>query len=234
MMTTERKAEAEALNSQFPKPLQPRSDNVHQRKLAVMRRCHALVPDKMHPAHHFPYISIQRLSNELRQFAIDEGLDIVASVDAEQMIIQLVNVDQPEQIIISRWPMVEADKAWAYSFKWALMRLFLIGDGEEGDEAEMAQRSRASTGRRAAGEGGAAPAVASAKLKRTPTGRACPDCGNGDLEIVEMATGARWIGCSNFPTCKHREPARKYVPPALTEAERQAADAAETGQEIPM
>ena len=137
--------------------------NVHARKLAVMQKCSAITPDKVHAHHGFPYISVQAISNHLRQFAVEEGLDIIASVGDLMTMIELVNVDQPDDRIVAHFPLVEDDKAWAYSIKFALIRLFLIGDGEEGDEAEMATRSGATNGsaRRATpapGPSGAAPA----------------------------------------------------------------------------
>lgn len=117
------------------------SRNVWQRKLAVMKRCGAIAPDKRHPHHGFDYVSIQTLENHLREFLVAEGLDVTATVEDGSVAIWLTNVDEPTDQIVSRWPIVADDKGWAYSVKYPLMRLFHVGDGDEGDEKEMADKS---------------------------------------------------------------------------------------------
>ncbi|MFH1635745.1 MAG: type I DNA topoisomerase [Chloroflexota bacterium] len=42
------------------------------------------------------------------------------------------------------------------------------------------------------------------KTAPEPIGRACPDCGN-DL-IIRWGRHGKFIGCSNFPACRHTEP----------------------------
>ena len=117
------------------------SRNVWQRKLAVMKRCSAIVPDKRHPHHGFEYVSIQALENHLREFLVAEGLDVTATLEDGSLVLILTNVDQPTDQIVSRWPIVAEDKGWAYTVKYPLMRTFHVGDGDEGDEKEMADRS---------------------------------------------------------------------------------------------
>lgn len=113
--------------------------NVHQRKLAVMKRCGAIVPDKDH-ALKFRYVSIQALSNHLREFCVEAGLGIDVRIVDNEVIVRLTNVDEPTDVIESTWPVMAADKGFAYSVKYPLMRTFLIGDGEENDEASMANQ----------------------------------------------------------------------------------------------
>lgn len=123
--------------------------NVHQRKLGVMKRCAAITPDSKYNGQtkdgrpiRFEYLSVQAISNHVRSFCVEEGLDIVPSISSDNLVVlELVNADDPEDKIVATWPLVPNDKAWAYSVKYALIRTFLIGDGEEGDEAEMADRS---------------------------------------------------------------------------------------------
>lgn len=117
--------------------------NAHQRKLAVMKRCAGIKPDKKHPAHHYDYVSIQNLSNLLRDYCAEEGLDPNAGFDRESgmFVLDLVNADDPSDHIPSYWPVIEGDKGWAFTTKFPLIRTFLVGDGEEADESEMAERS---------------------------------------------------------------------------------------------
>ena len=127
--------------------------NVYVRKQAVMRKCDAMKPDSQYGQEggkvHFPYLSVQYISNQLRKFGCEEGLDITCSVSGESVVVVLTNVDDPKDQITAMWPLVPNDKAWAYSMKYALIRTFLIGDGEEGDEAENATASgHAATERR--------------------------------------------------------------------------------------
>jgi hypothetical protein len=158
--------------------------NVYQRKLAIMRRCQAIAPDSQYDATskatgarvQFPYLSVQYISNELRQFCCEEGLDCTVSVVSDQVVIELTNVDEPKDRITATWPLVPNDKAWAYSVKYALIRTFLIGDGTEGDEAENAERSG---NHRATSSGaGASPSV-SAPTPSTARQAASPAYGKG-------------------------------------------------------
>lgn len=112
--------------------------NVYQRKAAVTAKVGTMVTDKVHPAHKFPYMSIQNVSNHVRQFCLDEGLDPNISIAGDVLVLELVNVDNPDERITSTWPLVPQDKAWSYTTKYALVRTFLIGDSEENDEATMA------------------------------------------------------------------------------------------------
>ncbi len=137
--TNGRGATSEA-TPEAPSPAATR--NVHQRRLAVMARCKAVVPDKEH-FQKFWYISIQALENHLREFLVAEGLDVWASFDPATPGFVTVTMACAEtgECLPTYWPVVEGDKGWAYSVKYPLMRLFHVGDGEEGDEAEMAERS---------------------------------------------------------------------------------------------
>lgn len=128
----------------------PPGRNVHQRKLAVMAKCDAITLDADYNGQtrdgrpiRFRYVSIQSVSNHLRHFCAEEGIDvnISASSDGTALVLELVNADTPSEKIVSTWPIVAGDKAWAYTTKYALVRTFLIGDGEENDEADMAARS---------------------------------------------------------------------------------------------
>jgi hypothetical protein len=138
-----------------------------------MAKCSAISPDKTHPAHGFKYVSIQTISDHLRTYCAEEGLDINLDVVEGEVILQLVNIDRPEDRIVSRWPVVPGDKGFAYSVKFPLIRTFLIGDGEENDEAVMATNSAtASQAPRPASNGnGAAPAAGT----RRPLGP-CSQC----------------------------------------------------------
>lgn len=119
--------------------------NVYKRKLAVMAKCDGIKPDAQYGQEggkvHFPYLSVQYISNQIRKFAVEEGLDVTCSVAGDLVIVVMTNVDDPKEQITATWPLVPQDKAWAYSTKYALIRTFLIGDGEEGDEAENAKAS---------------------------------------------------------------------------------------------
>jgi hypothetical protein len=111
--------------------------NVYQRKLAVMAKCKGLKLDKTHPHHGFQYISIQNLEEHLREWMIEEGLDITPTCDPTRpgfMNFPLVNVDDPTDTIDSWWPIAEDDKGWAYTVKYPQMRIFHVGDEEEAKE----------------------------------------------------------------------------------------------------
>jgi hypothetical protein len=130
--------------------------NVYERKLAVMARCKDIVPDKVHPHHKFQYNSIQQISNRLREYAVAEQLDISVDFPPEHdgyVRVRLscsggASANGPETAV-AYYPVTPDDKGLAYSTKYALIRLFLIGDGEENDEAEMADRSSAKAPQRA-------------------------------------------------------------------------------------
>jgi len=137
--------------------------NVYQRKLAVMKRCDEIVPDKVHPHHKFEYNSIQQISNRLRQYAVEEGLDIAVDFPPEHEGYARVTLTCSEMegvggVYTSRsvhfYPIAPDDKGLAYSTKYPLIRLFLIGDGEENDEAEMANKSSARPSRKPAPKSG--------------------------------------------------------------------------------
>ena len=159
--------------------------NVYQRKLAVMGRCKEISPDKTHPHHHFEYVSIQNVENHLREFCIAEGLDVTPSVENGDVVVTLTNVEKPDEQIVTRWPVVEGDKGWAYSVKYPLMRIFHVGDGEENDEKEMADKS-ARTTQRSRQE---PPAPARAETGRpTPVASAAPS--SGEIATVAVADEA--------------------------------------------
>jgi DNA topoisomerase-1 len=42
------------------------------------------------------------------------------------------------------------------------------------------------------------------------TGRTCPTCGTGDL-VIKYGRWGKFIGCTNYPECKHTEPHLEYV-----------------------
>lgn len=208
-----------------------RSRNVYQRKLAVMARCGEISPDATHAGFGFKYNSIQHVSNKLRTFAVEEGLDITTSVPDDHVLVVLTNVDVPSEQIEARWPLVPNDKAWAYSSKYALIRTFLIGDDTEGDEADNATSS-----------GQARPAAQTAPAPRPATARYegahPPTSGKGSLCVFckEMgyvsSTGLQpslWIA-SKGPMagqlqCNGRTPDGGYAnhPAHLTADEENAA-----------
>lgn len=41
-------------------------------------------------------------------------------------------------------------------------------------------------------------------IKDEPTGKKCPDCGDGDL-VIRVGRYGKFIGCTNYPECKHTE-----------------------------
>lgn len=142
--------------------------NCYQRKAAVMRKCGAIQPDKTHPAHNFKYISIQAISNHLRQYCTEEGLDVNFDVIEGEVILHLVNVDNPDDRITSRWPVIQGDKAFASTVKFPLMRTFLVGDGEEDATATSSNGS---------GDSHAAPASSTpARAPDVVKGEPCEQC----------------------------------------------------------
>ncbi len=196
--------------------------NVHQRKLAVMRRLDGLGPDKVYDGVskktgarvRFPYISIQAVSNGLRKAAVEEGLDILVQPQpsAGTITIELVNVDDPEDRIVSEWPLVPEDRAWAYSAKYALVRLFLIGDAEEGDEAELAEGSAGMVAQatpapaRQAVVAAPAPKQQSEALKQESAASVvCPKCGSGQAvrRYSSPRDGKAWFCAAGSGGCGH-------------------------------
>ena len=95
----------------------------------------------------------------------------------------------------------------AYSFarKSYLKALFHIADSDDHSAPPTAGATRA---RSAAAS---APPAANEERQRVkvletiPTGRSCPDCGDGDLVVKRLETGAAFVSCTNYPTCKHTE-----------------------------
>lgn len=172
--------------------------NVYQRKLAVMAKCDAIKPDAEHAGFHFTYNSVQHISNKLRQFAVEEGLDITTSAPDGHIRVVLTNSDDPADQIIADWPLVPQDKAWAYSSKYALVRIFLIGDGTEGDEAENAERSgngRAHVPAPVAPRPQTAVAPYPARQGDTVEGDACPYCAHEGLSSkYALATKGPYAG----------------------------------------
>ncbi|MFZ4814018.1 MAG: type I DNA topoisomerase [Phototrophicaceae bacterium] len=50
--------------------------------------------------------------------------------------------------------------------------------------------------------------IAQAKIPKHPPetmGRTCPTCGDGQLLIKYSRSGSKFVGCSNFPNCRHTE-----------------------------
>jgi hypothetical protein len=183
--------------------------NVYQRKQAVVRRCAAIVPDKKHPAHHYMYNSIQNVSNHLRAIGAEEGLDIQPSFNHELpgwLFLTFTNVDKPSEQIVSEWPVVDGDKGFAYTTKFPLIRSFLIGDGEENDESEMADRSGQQTrtppappARQPAARRPAQAQPPPSNGELDPDEKVCPKCGKpGSLK--QKANGA-WYHRSGEGGC---------------------------------
>lgn len=211
--------------------------NAHQRKLAVMRRLDALAPDKFHPHHRFSYISIQALSAAVRRACVEEGLDVVFSVTDGAVVIELVNADAPSDRIVTTWPTVDGDRGWAYGIKFPLMRLFLVGDDDEADEAEMAAASGRAATRAASSSPVGASVPSSVPPARTTGGRptagnrpitertdrSCPECGTGCLEVVTWPGKEPQLRCSDWRECRFRAPIdqlREAVPAAAGDAQR--------------
>ena len=49
-------------------------------------------------------------------------------------------------------------------------------------------------------------------MKTTTTiTKACPDCGRPLVERTNHATGEPFLGCSQYPACKHSEPLPEAV-----------------------
>ncbi|MGH7722079.1 MAG: hypothetical protein ACRENL_04480 [Candidatus Dormibacteria bacterium] len=117
---------------------------VHERKLAVMAKCGAISRDASYvvQGRKVEYVSITHLCDSLRRFCVEEGLDVISSIHDGEVTVTLVNAAAPEQTIVSTWPVVAQDRGWSYSIKYPLIRLFLVGDGEE-DDASGAQHSAA-------------------------------------------------------------------------------------------
>jgi DNA topoisomerase-1 len=42
-------------------------------------------------------------------------------------------------------------------------------------------------------------------VQEEPIGRQCPACGDGDL-LIKYGRFGKFIGCSNYPECRHTEP----------------------------
>ena len=162
--------------------------NVYQRKAAVMAKCKAITLDKTHPHHGFQYTSIGNLENHLREWMVEEGLDITPTCDPERpgfIDFPLVNVDKPDEVIHSWWPIVEDDKGWAYTVKYPQMRVFHIGDGEEDRETrpQHTQPAARPMGRSSV----TAPAPTSGK------GSKCPFCAELGWETSSGGTPSYWV-----------------------------------------
>jgi len=107
-----------------------------RRWLAVLDRIGDLEPDKTHPHHKFRYVSIQKLSSALRKACIAEGVFYWPSVRGDQFIVRIENADDERQVRTSAWPVFEDDKGFAYTVKYPLARVTLMGD-EADDQSEQ-------------------------------------------------------------------------------------------------
>ena len=199
----------------FPEAPTTDARNVYQRKLAVMAKCDVIAPDSKYDAVskqsgariQFPYLSVQYISNQLRRFAVEEGLDITASVAGELVIVVLTNVDVPSEQITATWPLVPNDKAWAYSTKYALIRTFLIGDGTEGDEAENA----ANSGQSSPATHQTQPSVArQGTVPASGQGALCVFCSEMDYKTARGLSPKLWVAnkgpAAGFLQCDGRLP----------------------------
>ena len=152
------------------------------------------------------------------------------------------NADDRQDQLTLRWVGVGDDtsdkgaqKAATSAAKYALLKAFLLGGANEADggdakigQAATTQAQRGtSTGATPAAPARAAssprPASNGARPVRQPIGvngrrRACPECGDGNLDLVLWPDGNRQISCSNWQHCKYRE----RVPDESTAAEHVA------------
>jgi len=146
-----------------------------------------------------------------------------------------VNADKPEERETRPWEGEGDDmadkgtqKAATSAEKYALMKLFLLGslggadDSDRGSpEAAGATRTRVVASAPPAANGNGSKARVKI-VDTTPTGRNCPDCGDGDLVVKRLEDGNAFVGCSNYPNCKHTEkveqiPAATPVPVGVTD-----------------
>jgi hypothetical protein len=170
--------------------------NVYQRKLAVMAKCGEIKPDATHAGFGFTYNSVQHISNKLRQFAVEEGLDITTSAPDGHILVVLTNADEPTDQIRAEWPLVPNDKAWAYSSKYALIRTFLIGDDTEGDEAENAAASGTTTTPTQTAPAPRRPSTerwAGAHPPKDGKGSLCPFCAAEGFETSSGGKPSFWV-----------------------------------------
>ncbi len=118
--------------------------NVHQRRALARNLCGRVAADMEH-GKGFKYVSIGHLSNELRPVLAEAGLDYSISVDTERatMTFDWFCVDNPSDTCSDSFPLLPegADKAWAYQVKWSLIRIFMVSDATEPDEADAAESS---------------------------------------------------------------------------------------------
>ncbi len=153
--------------------------NVHQRRALARKLCgrispqrHYRAPTKAGGVKEFDYVGIADLSNELRSVLTEVGLDYTLSVDPERHLISWdwCSIDDPNDRCTDTMPLLPEgeDRAWAYAYKWGLIRIFAIGDGEEPDEAEAAEASGRRTTRRLGSETHRDPAPASARRAAQP------------------------------------------------------------------
>ena len=136
------------------------------------------------------------------------------------VVLELVNVDNPEDRATLSWPGTGDDgsdkavqKAGTSAEKYALLKLFML-KGEKGasvDPDASGEAVEKPAERPARSSGTVTRPPAGNRPQKAKTGRSCPECGTGDLELVTFPDGGHRIECSNWRDCKYREAAPRLT-----------------------
>jgi hypothetical protein len=124
--------------------------NIYQRINAALVEMGDLTTDKVHPHHKYPYVSVQKLLASWRHVSIKYGIRTSMSFEQDDTLwVSLINMDNPEDREVSKWPISPDDKGWSYTAKYALMKILMVADDEEPDERTV-QTAPSTPPRRAA------------------------------------------------------------------------------------
>lgn len=131
--------------------------NIYKRLAEVKAQFSAIVKESKKVNGQYRYVSHDRLMTVARPLFEDAGIAVISSVVrgrhegnfCELMLeVRLVNVDDPEDQIITTWLGGGADnsdkgagKATSYAFKTALLKLLMLHSAESDNEATHTQRS---------------------------------------------------------------------------------------------
>ena len=114
----------------------PGIPNIYQRKVALMQELGEVGRGGKNPHLKNEYIRYQDLMDALRPLTAKHGIDVICEIaDGPIGYVTLTNVDDPADQIVQRWAPTDLpkDQGGSYLIKYALMKLFLIGDGEDPD-----------------------------------------------------------------------------------------------------
>lgn len=188
--------------------------NIYRRKVALMQELGSLRPEKHNDHLNNDYIGYQQVMDTLRPLTRKYGIDVTPEIHPGPFaIITYTNIDDPADKIVQTFAPIDLpkDQAGSYLVKYALMKFFLIGEGDDDPDARLgdgsAPASRQQSPQPARLASVSRPADDRPKARGIPKRQGdpilvqderCPQCGKGTIRLKDFDPANLWLGCSAY------------------------------------